>query len=239
MSSVITDEKSNHAPSNIPKTPELLEYPLPVSNNQRLVGLTLKRGRFNECIIQWSGSFMKDDAEIQPKHVFILSDVSGNFFHVYWKSSGIYPVLLTEEHWDKCFDIDKAIAISNRYLFKLNDKVFYLPYLPSELHSRQLNLHTYRRNDEWVATLYKKWFAEFQNITTPRRKIKRFVGWVYEHKQSPSHNYRRVFLNTKEKRVVLPFDVRRDYEELTEEQKKMIRNSFSVVKILFPNLILN
>ena len=50
-------------------------YPLPISNNFKLLNYTFKDGPFAECFILWPAKFLKDDEEISDAHVFVLKNL--------------------------------------------------------------------------------------------------------------------------------------------------------------------
>jgi hypothetical protein len=217
-------------------TTALLPFPLPVSKNTNVNGVTLRAGHFTGYTIVFAGDFLREGESICAKHVFILQHIERrDFLFVSWYSSMNEPVILEPRHYSACFQKDKSTAASNRYLCLLNGSSYLLPYVPRDL----FDLWREKHNDadrSFAAGLYGKYLKSY-NFDRPRSRLskKRFLGWSCQTLDSPVDSYRKLFLKCKTNSMSI--DISRDPAHLSQEERKRVVQAFALVKTIFRGLI--
>lgn len=215
-------------------------FPLPVSKNTHVCGLVIRKGDFCSYSIVWAGEFLKDDEEqICDKNVFILQQTEElEFVFCIWKSSEAEPRVLDPSLYYACFDEQKSRSVSNRYLFKVADKWLLLPYAPKDLFEKWQATETLDNADlSFFHGLFEK-HAPKQFGERQQTRIARFCGWYNAVEDSPVDAYRRLFLETKTIDSGPRMDLSQNPAELSEQNRKKVKEAFQIVKCIFPQLIL-
>ena len=215
-------------------------FPLPVSKNTHVCGLVIRKGDFCSYSIVWAGEFLKDDEEqICDKNVFILQQTEElEFVFCIWKSSEAEPRVLDPSLYYACFDEQKSRSVSNRYLFKVADKWLLLPYAPKDLFEKWQATETLDNADlPFFHGLFEK-HAPKQFGERQQTRIARFCGWYNAVEDSPVDAYRRLFLETKTIDSGPRMDLSQNPTELSEQNRKKVKEAFQIVKCIFPQLIL-
>lgn len=219
----------------------LCSFPLPVSKNTHINGVTLRNGLFAQYTIVWSGEFLKDEEVPAEQHVFILQHMEdNNFIFVCWKSSENQPRILTPKHYEACFKKEKSVSASNRYLFQLNDKYLLLPYVPVDLFQKWTSSMLYQKDSlahSYLAGLFQEHLGgEFGAIE--RKRITRFCGWYACYKDLPIDAYRRLFVQVAKEKKGHSIDITQDPTELPTEQLEKVKEAFRIVKSIFKGIII-
>lgn len=215
-------------------------FPLPVSKNTHVCGLVIRKGDFCSYSIVWAGEFLKDNEEqVTEKHVFILQHTEElDFAFCLWISSEAEPRLLDPSLYYACFDEKKSKSVSNRYLFKVADKWMLLPYAPKDLFEKwQASASGFDNADlSFFHGLFKE-HAPKQFGQRQQTRIARFCGWYNAVEDSPVDAYRRMFLDTNTIDGGPKMDLSQHPNELSEQNKKKVKEAFQIVKCIFPQLI--
>jgi hypothetical protein len=219
-----------------------MPFPLPVSKNTHINGVILRRGLFAQYSIVWSGEFLRADEEVPTeKHVFILQHMEDkDFLFSYWKSSENEPRILTPRYYEQCFQKEKSVSASNRYLFQLNDKFLLLPYVPVDLFQEWTNSLLYRKESlghSYLAGLFQEHVGQdFGSIE--RKRITRFCGWYASYEDLPIDAYRKLFVEVAKEKKGHNIDISQTPENLSKEQLEKVKESFRIVKSIFKSMIL-
>ena len=211
-----------------------------MSKNTHVCGLVIRKGDFCSYSIVWAGEFLKDDEEqICDKNVFILQQTEElEFVFCIWKSSEAEPRVLDPSLYYACFDEQKSRSVSNRYLFKVADKWLLLPYAPKDLFEKWQATETLDNADlSFFHGLFEK-HAPKQFGERQQTRIARFCGWYNAVEDSPVDAYRRLFLETKTIDSGPRMDLSQNPTELSEQNRKKVKEAFQIVKCIFPQLIL-
>ena len=211
-----------------------------MSKNTHVCGLVIRKGDFCSYSIVWAGEFLKDDEEqICDKNVFILQQTEElEFVFCIWKSSEAEPRVLDPSLYYACFDEQKSRSVSNRYLFKVADKWLLLPYAPKDLFEKWQATETLDNADlPFFHGLFEK-HAPKQFGERQQTRIARFCGWYNAVEDSPVDAYRRLFLETKTIDSGPRMDLSQNPTELSEQNRKKVKEAFQIVKCIFPQLIL-
>lgn len=217
-------------------------FPLPISKNTHINGVILRNGLFAQYVIVWSGEFLKAAEEPNDRNVFILQHMKDkNFLFAYWKSSENQPRILTPKHYDACFQQEKSVSASNRYLFKLNDKFLLLPYVPIDLFQEWNHSVLYKKESldhSFLAGLFETHLGgAFGKIE--RKRVTRFCGWYSSFEDMPIDAYRRLYLQVSLNKRGHHIDFSQAPEDLTKDQLEKIKESFRIVKSIFKNIIIS
>ena len=215
-------------------------FPLPVSKNTHVCGLVIRKGKFCSYSIVWAGEFLKGDEEqVTERHVFILQHTEElDFVFCLWKTSEAEPRILDPSLYYACFEEKKSLSVSNRYLFKIADKWLLLPYAPKDLFEKWQATEGLDNADlSFFHGLFEthapKQFGERQQT-----RIARFCGWYNAVDDSPVDAYRRLFLETNTIDSGPRMDLSQHPDQLSEQNKKKVREAFQIVKCVFPQLLL-
>lgn len=211
-----------------------------MSKNTHVCGLVIRKGDFCSYSIVWAGEFLKDDEEqVCDKNVFILQQTEElEFVFCIWKSSEAEPRVLDPSLYYACFDEQKSRSVSNRYLFKVADKWLLLPYAPKDLFEKWQATETLDNADlSFFHGLFEK-HAPKQFGERQQTRIARFCGWYNAVEDSPVDAYRRLFLETKTIDSGPRMDLSQNPTELSEQNRKKVKEAFQIVKCIFPQLIL-
>ena len=186
--------------------------------------------------------FLKDNEEqVTEKHVFILQHTEElDFAFCLWISSEAEPRLLDPSLYYACFDEKKSKSVSNRYLFKVADKWMLLPYAPKDLFEKwQASESGFDNADlSFFHGLFKE-HAPKQFGQRQQTRIARFCGWYNAVEDSPVDAYRRMFLDTNTIDGGPKMDLSQHPNELSEQNKKKVKEAFQIVKCIFPQLIIS
>lgn len=220
---------------------EMHSFPLPVSKNTHINGVTLRTGIFTQYTIVWSGEFLGVEGTPTEQHVFILQHMKdNNFIFAYWKSCENQPRILTPQFYESCFKKEKSVSASNRYLFQLNDKYLLLPYVPVDLFQEWAKSMLYRKDSldhSYLAGLFEKHVkGNFGEIE--RKRITRFCGWYASYEDLPIDAYRRLFLEVVKERKGHNIDITQDPAQLSAEQLEKVKEAFRIVKSIFKGIII-
>ena len=210
-------------------------YPLPASNNQRVLGYQINSGPLNMQKIVWPGCFLKDEDELAMKHVFITQNSDSVYTHCYWPYNLTHPLILTSEHYD-IFDLSLATRKSNRYLFKLNGQSFFLPYLPPALHNQHFNLKLEFCDKGNIDGLFKIHRQFCQKALKRRKRNIKFKGFK-KIKSSTLTKYKKYIINFNmhtEQKYHLNLNI--PIESLDVQQKELLDQASMLLHMVFPNL---
>jgi len=219
----------------------MASFPLPVSKNTHINGVILRNGIFAQYTIVWSGEFLKEEEMPTEENVFILQHMhDNNFIFAFWKSSENQPRILTPKHYKGCFQKEKSVSASNRYLFQLNDKYLLLPYLPVDLFQEWTDSVLYKKDSlahSYLAGLFQEHLGgEFGAIE--RKRITRFCGWYASYEDIPIDAYRRLFVQVAKENKGHSIDITQDPKELSTEQVEKVKEAFRIVKSIFKGIII-
>jgi hypothetical protein len=215
----------------------LLPFPLPISKNTNVNGVTLRSGLFTGYTIVFAGDFLQEGEEVTAKHVFILQHIERrDYLFVHWYSSRNEPVILQPRHYNACFKKEYSTAASNRYLCVVNGSSYLLPYVPRDLFDEWRQKGT-GADRSFAAGLFEKYMKTY-DFEKPRSRLpkQRFVGWSSQVMDSPVDNYRKLFLKCKTNQMTI--DISRDPSHLSPDEKKRVVQAFALVKSIFRNLII-
>ena len=211
-----------------------VSYPLPASNNQRVLGYQINSGPLNMQKIVWAGCFFKEEEELEMKHVFISQNSMSEYTHCYWPYDSKHPLILSSEHYN-IFDLSLAVKKSNRYLFVLNGQSFFLPYLPPSLHNTHFNLKMEFCDKGMIDGVFAMHHQFCKKALKRRKRNIKFKGF----KKS------RVTNLTKYKKYIINFDVLENkhhmnlnipIESLNTQQKELLDQAATLLHMVFPTL---
>lgn len=220
-------------------------FPLPLSNNWRVFGLSIVTGPLAGNKVIFPGEFKKTHEEqFEPRHVFILQNTEEKYFtFVYWKYNQRSPTLLPTEAWDTCFDKSNITKVSNRYLLTVRGRSLILPYLPDSLHQRWAHQNLVLNKIDLTFTN-----AVFQKLIKPlfqihsKRHIRRapFTGWQKKNTSKTKNaiqSYKQQLMKERQQINPTNIDITIPFEKLEKKQRDQVKMAFQLMLNLFPNFI--
>jgi hypothetical protein len=211
------------------------QYPLPASNNQRMLGFIVNSGALNMQKIVWAGCFFKKDEEMSNKHVFLTQNNMSEYTHCYWPYDSKHPLILSSEQYS-IFDLSLATKKSNRYLFKLNGQSFFLPYLPPSLHDKHFNLKMEFCDNGNINGCYKMHHQFCRKVLKRRKRNIKFKGFK-KIKSSTLTKYKKYIINfnvNMQQKHHMNLNI--PIEALDEQQKELLDQASLLLHMVFPNL---
>ena len=211
-----------------------VSYPLPASNNQRVLGYQINSGPLNMQKIVWAGCFLKEAEQLEMKHIFISQNSMSEYTHCIWPYDSKHPLILSSENYN-IFDLALAKRKSNRYLFTLNGQSFFLPYLPVSLHNQHFNLKLEFCDKGYIDGAFAMHQQYCKKALKRRKRNIKFKGFK-KIKVTNLTKYKKYIINFNVVTSKQTMNLNIPLESLSPAEKQVLDQAATLLHMVFPTL---